>query len=145
MVKKCSWHLSQWHPPPPPTPPHPPPTPPTPPPTPPTPPTPQWSIYGSVNWVSIGSGNGWVPVQHQAITQTNTDLLHWTLRITISWSLNKCTTLLIHQRHGGNVWRKGGWVISEECLVSFVLPCKHTLPVFILVNWLWCRVYFKVE
>ena len=28
-----------------------------------------------VNWVSIGPGNGLSPVRHQAITQTNADLL----------------------------------------------------------------------
>ena len=32
-------------------------------------------IYVSVNCVSIGSGNGLLPVQRQAITWTNADLL----------------------------------------------------------------------
>ena len=32
-------------------------------------------IYASVNWVSIGSGNGLLPVRHQAITWTSTELL----------------------------------------------------------------------
>ena len=32
-------------------------------------------IKASVNWVSIGSGNGLMPVQHQAIIWTNADLL----------------------------------------------------------------------
>ena len=34
-----------------------------------------WHIYGSVNWVTIGSGNGLSPNRWQAITWTNTDLL----------------------------------------------------------------------
>ena len=33
------------------------------------------SIYASVNWVSIGSGNGLSPVPRQAITWTNGNLL----------------------------------------------------------------------
>ena len=32
-------------------------------------------IYASVNWVSIGSGNGLSPVRRQAITRTNAGLL----------------------------------------------------------------------
>ena len=36
---------------------------------------PQCRIYVSVNWASIGSGNGLLPVQCLAITWTNTDLL----------------------------------------------------------------------
>ena len=32
-------------------------------------------IYELMNWVSIGSGNGLSPVLHQAITQTNADIL----------------------------------------------------------------------
>ena len=32
-------------------------------------------IYASVNWVSIGSGNGLSPVRRQAITGTNADIL----------------------------------------------------------------------
>ena len=34
-----------------------------------------FNIYVSVNWVSIGSGNGLSPVRRQAITWTNGDLL----------------------------------------------------------------------
>ena len=33
------------------------------------------NIYASMNWISIGSDNGLLPVQHQAITWTNADLL----------------------------------------------------------------------
>ena len=36
---------------------------------------PQCRIYVSVNWVSIGSGNGLLPVWHQATARTNADLL----------------------------------------------------------------------
>ena len=37
-------------------------------------------IYALVNWVSIGSGNGFSHLQRQAITWTNTDVLSvWTL------------------------------------------------------------------
>ena len=32
-------------------------------------------MYASVKWVSFGSGNGLLPVGHQAITWTNPDLL----------------------------------------------------------------------
>ena len=32
-------------------------------------------IYVSMNWVSIGLGNGLLPARHQAITWTNADLL----------------------------------------------------------------------
>ena len=32
-------------------------------------------IYASVNWVSIGSGNGLSPVRRQAITETDADIL----------------------------------------------------------------------
>ena len=32
-------------------------------------------IYASMNWVSIGSGNGLSPVRRQAITRTNADIL----------------------------------------------------------------------
>ena len=34
-----------------------------------------WWIEVSKNWVIIGSGNGLVPNGHQAITQTNGDLI----------------------------------------------------------------------
>ena len=37
--------------------------------------SPPGAVYVSVNWVSIGSGNGLLPVQRQAITCTNTALL----------------------------------------------------------------------
>ena len=37
--------------------------------------SPYCHIYASVNWVSIGSGNGLSPVRHQAIAWTNADLL----------------------------------------------------------------------
>ena len=34
-----------------------------------------WHIYVSMNWVIIGSGNGLLPIQCQAIIWTNTGLL----------------------------------------------------------------------
>ena len=37
--------------------------------------SPVLNMYGSVNWVSIGSGHGLSPVRRQAITWTNADLL----------------------------------------------------------------------
>ena len=36
---------------------------------------PQFSIYVSVNWISIGTCNGLSPVRHQDITWTIADLL----------------------------------------------------------------------
>ena len=38
-------------------------------------PAPKCHIYGSVNWVSIGSDNGLSPIRHQAIVYTNLGLL----------------------------------------------------------------------
>ena len=35
----------------------------------------KWRIYASVNWVIIGWGKDMSPVQYQAITRTNADLL----------------------------------------------------------------------
>ena len=34
-----------------------------------------WHIYVSLTWVIIGSGNGFSPVQHQAITLTTDEIL----------------------------------------------------------------------
>ena len=34
-----------------------------------------WDMYALVDWVTIGSGNGLSPVQRQAITWINDDLM----------------------------------------------------------------------
>ena len=36
---------------------------------------PEFRIYALVSWASIGSGNGLLPVQHQAINWSNAQLL----------------------------------------------------------------------
>ena len=45
-------------------------------------------IYASVNWVSVGSGNGLSPIRRQAITWTNTGLLS-TPGNKFQWNLNR--------------------------------------------------------
>ena len=35
----------------------------------------KWGRHASVKWVIIGSDNGMLPIQHQAITLTSADLL----------------------------------------------------------------------
>ena len=35
----------------------------------------EWHIYVSINYASIGSDNGLLPVRHQAIIRTNAGLL----------------------------------------------------------------------
>ena len=59
----------------------------------------QWRICESVNWITIGSGNGLAPVVHQAITRTSTDLL-WIVLHGINLSAiftNMQTIYLINQ------------------------------------------------
>ena len=49
--------------------------------------SPECHIYTSVNWVRLGSGNGLLPIRHQAITWTNADTVNWTPRNKL-WNQN---------------------------------------------------------
>ena len=50
------------------------------------------ATYCSVNWVSIGSGNGLSPLWHQAITWTDVDLLN-----KLQWNLNPNKEFFIYE------------------------------------------------
>ena len=43
-------------------------------------------MYVSLNWVIIGSGNGLLPIRHQAITYTNAALLSIGLFFSENWT-----------------------------------------------------------
>ena len=78
-----------------------------------------------MNCVSIGSGNGLLPVRYQTITWTNADFfVNWTYRNKLQWNSNQNTTLFINENAFENVvcemaaiLYKGRWV-KEACVLN---------------------------
>ena len=78
-----------------------------------------WMMCQSMNWVSIGSGNGLLPSWHQAITLTNADLLWIRLSGTnFSEILIKIQQLKMHLKVSSAIWRpfcSGFIVLNAYC------------------------------
>ena len=82
------------------------------------------AAYMSVNWASIGSGNGLSPVGCQAITWANTESLSIGLGNTLQWNLNGMTilspeggdelTLLVRQPGTAYLGNKPALLFNEE-------------------------------
>ena len=77
----------------------------------PTHPNPQCRIYASVNWVSIGSGNGLSPVRRLAVTWINVDIVPELDKF--QWNSNRSTKLFIHENTFENVVYEMGAILSS--------------------------------
>ena len=65
-------------------------------------------IYVSVNWVSIGSGNGLSPVRRQTITGTNADILSTNLETNfneILIDIHDFSLMKMHLKMSSEKWR----------------------------------------
>ena len=67
--------------------------------------------YASENWIIIGSDNGLTPIQWQAITWSNAELLSIrTLETKLQWNLNQNTDIFCHENAFENIISKiAGW------------------------------------
>ena len=95
-------------------------------------------IYASVNWRSTGSGNGLLPVRHQAITWTSADLFSigplganfseiWNLVFIFKIYLKYFSFVSYHESYGKDYNTDWGnkYFVSSAAIIS----CKDSIVV----------------
>ena len=79
----------------------------------------------SINWVSIGSDNGLLPIQHQAIKQM-LGYFNWTLRNKLHWNFNQNIKIFIHEKAFENIVCEMAAILSRGRWVNAV--CLYIIP-----------------
>ena len=106
------------------------------------------SPYMSVNWVSIGSGNGLSPIWCQANTWTNVVLfVNWTPGNKFQWNLNLNSLIFIQEnafkkavcQNVALILSRGRWIKTPKAFKPFIKIFKViSQPVWPICLIYWC-------